>query len=135
MHALFSLFLRADRESAHLSEELATRYEEIDLLHTINDVLGQTLRLEDAANSIIREVSAVVGAVGASMAVLDAESACLRTVAALGPGGSGTSVIQLDDPHSAAARAVREGEPQIDGGSMSVPITYRAPGGAPRCVG
>ena len=135
MHALFSLFLRADRESAHLSEELATRYEEIDLLYTINDVLGQTLRLEDAANSIIREVSAVVGAVRASMAVLDAESACLRTVAALGAGGSVASVIQLDDPHSVAARAVREGEPQIDGGSMSVPITYRAPGGAPRCVG
>jgi len=135
MHALFSLFLRADRESAHLSEELATRYEEIDLLYTINDVLGQTLRLEDAANSIIREVSAVVGAGRASMAVLDAESACLRTVAVLGAGGSVASVIQLDDPHSAAATAVREVEPQIGAGFMSVPITYRAPGGAPRCVG
>ena len=134
MHALFSLFLRADRESAHLSEELATRYEEIDLLYTINDVLGQTLRLEDAANSIIREVSAVVGAVRASMVVLDAESACLRTVAALGP-DSVASVIQLDDPHSVAARAVREGEPQIGEGFLSVPITYRAPGGTPRCVG
>jgi len=135
MHALFSLFLRADRESVHLSEELAARYEEIDLLYTINDILGQTLRLEDAANSIIREVSAVVGAGRASLAVLDAESACLRTVAALGFDGSVASVIQLDDPESAAARAVREGEPQTGGGSMSVPITYRAPGGAPRCVG
>ena len=135
MHALFSLFLRADRESAHLSEELASRYEEIDLLYTINDILGQTLRLEDAASSIIREVSAVVGAGRASMAVLDAESACLRTVAAMGTGGSVASVIQLDDPQSVAARAVRDGEPQIGAGFMSVPITYRAPGGAPRCVG
>jgi sigma-B regulation protein RsbU (phosphoserine phosphatase) len=135
MHALFSLFLRADRESVHLSEELASRYEEIDLLYTINDILGQTLRLEDAANSIIREVSAVVGAGRASLVVLDAESACLRTVAVMGPGGSVASVIQLDDPHSEAARAVREGEPQIGGNFMSVPITYRAPGGAPRCVG
>ena len=135
MHALFSLFLRADRESVHLSEELATRYEEIDLLYTINDILGQTLRLEDAANSIIREVSAVVGAGRASLAVLDAESACLRTVAAMGAGSSVDSVIQLDDPQSVAARAVRDGEPQIGGGFMSVPITYRAPGGAPRCVG
>jgi sigma-B regulation protein RsbU (phosphoserine phosphatase) len=135
MYALFSLILRADRESAHLSEELAARYEEIDLLYTINDILGQTLRLEDAASSIIREVSAVVGAGRASMAVLDAESACLRTVAAMGAGGSCASVIQLDDPRSVAARAVREGEPQIGGGFMSVPITYRAPGGAPKCVG
>lgn len=135
MHALFSLFLRAERESAHLSEELATRYEEIDLLYTINDVLGQTLRLEDAANSIIREVSAVVGAGRASMAVLDADSACLRTVGALGRDRSLASVIQLDDPHSVAARAVREGEPQVGAGFMSVPITYRAPGGVPRCVG
>jgi sigma-B regulation protein RsbU (phosphoserine phosphatase) len=151
MHALFSLFLRADRESAHLSEELASRYEEIDLLYSINDILGQTLQLEDAANSIIREVSAVVGAGRASMAVLDAESACLRTVAAMGFDGSVASVIQLDDPVSVAARAVREGEPQIGeaapgpgagrdrgyrgAGFMSVPITYRAPGGAPRCVG
>ncbi|HEY9506998.1 MAG TPA: GAF domain-containing SpoIIE family protein phosphatase [Gemmatimonadales bacterium] len=135
MHALFSLFLRADRESTHLSEELATRYEEIDLLYSLNDILGQTLRLEEAANSIIREVSAVVGAGRASMAVLDAESACLRTVASMGPGASFASVIQLDDPESVAARAVREGEPQVGAGFMSVPIIYRAPGGAPRCVG
>jgi sigma-B regulation protein RsbU (phosphoserine phosphatase) len=56
-------------------------------------------------------------------------------VAAMGPGGSVASVIQLDDPHSVAARAVRDGEPRIGGGLLSVPITYRAPGGAPRCVG
>jgi len=47
MLALFSLFLRADRETEHLTEELATRYEEIDLLYTLNDILGQALRLED----------------------------------------------------------------------------------------
>ena len=148
MHALFSLFLRADRESAHLSEELATRYEEIDLLYTLNDILGQTLRLEDAASTIIREVSAVVGARRASMAVLDGESACLRTVAAMGADGSSGSVIQLDDPHSVAARAVREGEAQVGeagagvpergyrgGAFLSVPITYRVPGGSAKCVG
>ncbi len=149
MLALFGLFLRADRETAHLSEELATRYEEIDLLYTLNDILGQALRLEDAAGTIIRAVSDVVGAARASLAVLDEESRCLRTVAAQGFDGSRVADIPLDDPVSVAARAVREREPQIGdagtgphegrgyrgGAYMSVPITYRTPGGTSRCVG
>jgi sigma-B regulation protein RsbU (phosphoserine phosphatase) len=149
MLALFSLFLRADRETTHLTEELATRYEEIDLLYTLNDILGQALRLEDAAGTIIRAVSDVVGAARASLAVLDEDAQLLRTVAVQGFDGSSASHIALDDPVSVAARAVREGEPQVGdagerqetgrgyrgGAYMSVPITYRTPGGASRCVG
>lgn len=148
MLALFGLFVRADLETTHLTEELATRYEEIDLLYTLNDILGQALRLEDAAGTIIRAVSDVVGAARASLAVLDADAGLLRTVAVQGFDGSAAGHIPLDDPVSVAARAVREGEPQVGdagqrhagrgyrgGAYMSVPITYRTPGGASRCVG
>jgi sigma-B regulation protein RsbU (phosphoserine phosphatase) len=149
MLALFGLFLRADGETVHLTEELATRYEEIDLLYTLNDILGQALRLEDAAETIIRAVSDVVGAARASLAVLDEDAGLLRTVAVQGFDGAVAGHIPLDDPVSVAARAVRECEPQVgdavqrpDSGRgyrgrayMSVPITYRTPGGASRCVG
>lgn len=149
MLALFALFLRADRETAHLTEELATRYEEIDLLYTLNEILGQALRLEDAAGTIIRAVSDVVGAARASLAVLDEEAGLLRVVAVQGFDGNAASLTRVDDPVSVAARAVREGEPQVgvaaqgqDAGRgyrgrayMSVPISYRTPGGVSRCVG
>jgi len=63
--------------------------------------------------------------------------------------GSSAGHIPVDDPDSVAARAVREGEPQVGdagrqgsasrgyrgGAYMSVPITYRTPGGVSRCVG
>jgi hypothetical protein len=47
--ALLGELLRSDSEAAQLSQELVTRYEEIDLLYTINEVLGHTVRLESAA--------------------------------------------------------------------------------------
>ena len=149
MHALLGLFLRADRQSVDLSVELATRYEEIDLLYTLNDILGQALRLEDAAGTIIRAVSDVVGAARASLAVVDEGARLLRIVAVQGFDGGSTGPIQLDDAESVAARAVREGQPQVGDGAatgsrgrgyrggayLSVPIVYRAPGGSSRCVG
>lgn len=149
MHALLGLFLRADRESSDLSHELASRYEEIDLLYTLTDILGQALRLEDAAGIIVRAVSDVVGASRASLAVLDESAGLLRFVAVQGFDGSLLAPVKLSDPESVAARAVRDGEPQFgdagagahpsrgyrSGAYMSVPIIYRAPGGSSRCVG
>ena len=58
---------RSEREVVRLSQELATRYEEIDLLYTISEILGQTVRLEEAAQTIVRAVSSVVGAPRASV--------------------------------------------------------------------
>lgn len=145
--------LRAEREVARLSQELAGRYEEVDLLYTISEILGQTVRLEEAARIIVRAVSSVVGARRASIVVHDEAAGVLRTVAAQGipPGRAG--VIQLDDPDSIAARVFRErkamiGEPAEGarrGGNrergyqgtafMSVPISYAGPGGPARCIG
>ena len=76
--------LGGERQRALLAEELATRYQEIDLLYLISELLGRTPRLEDAAQTILREVSEVVGAGRASIMVHDERADLLRTVAARG---------------------------------------------------
>ncbi|HEU5220045.1 MAG TPA: SpoIIE family protein phosphatase [Gemmatimonadales bacterium] len=148
---LVGLFVRADRESSQLSIELATRYEELDLLYTISEVLGQTVQLTEAAETIVRAVSDVVGAARASIAVLDEEARVLHTVAAQGFDAARAADIPLDDPASIAARVVREARPLVgtaphgsgaadgrgyrSGAYMSVPISYQPPGGVSRCIG
>ena len=146
--------LRVERELARLTQELASRYEEIDLLYTISEILGQTVQLEKAAQIIVRAVSSVVGARRASIVVHDEGSRVLRTVASLGipPGRAG--LIDIDDPESVAARVFRERRPLIGdpldaviltigkeergyqgAAFMSVPICYAAPGAPSRCIG
>ncbi|MGE0440717.1 MAG: PP2C family protein-serine/threonine phosphatase [Gemmatimonadales bacterium] len=146
--------LRAEREVARLTQELASRYEEIDLLYTISEILGQTVRLEQAARTIVRAVASVVGARRASIMVHDEERDVLRTVAAQGlpPGRAG--MIPVADPRSIAARVFRDQRPMIgdsvEGAAptegkeergyqgvafMSVPISYAAPGAPSRCIG
>ncbi|NOT07494.1 MAG: SpoIIE family protein phosphatase [Gemmatimonadales bacterium] len=147
---LVAHLFRGGRETSRLSAELATRYEEIDLLYTISEVLGHTVRLTEATATIVRAVSEVVGAARASIAVFDEPAGLLRTVAAQGFDGGRAADIPLDDPDSIAARVVREGEALVgvgegdgtDGGRgyrgqayMSVPIRYHPPGGESRCVG
>jgi sigma-B regulation protein RsbU (phosphoserine phosphatase) len=146
--------LASEREVARLSQELASRYEEIDLLYAISEILGQTVRLEQAAKTIVRAVSSVVGARRASIMVHDEEANVLRTVAAQGlpPGRAG--LIPVDDVDSIAARVFREqrllvGDPADRStwsqgkeergyqgvAFMSVPICYAAPGSPSRCIG
>lgn len=140
--------LRSDRETSRLSEELATRYEEIDLLYTITEVLGRTTQLEEAAGRIVREVSDVVGSTRASIVVHDERTGRLRTVAARGFDPTRVTDIEVDDPLSIAARVFRENSPAIGvasdgakdrgylgGAYMSLPICHHNPGSPSRCVG
>jgi sigma-B regulation protein RsbU (phosphoserine phosphatase) len=147
--------LDAERQRAFLSEELTSRYEEIDLLYAISEILGQTVRLEEATEIIAREVSTVVGARRASIMVYDPSAEVLRTVAARGFGVAGLEPVPVDDECSVAARVYRErrvvaadsirSEPSAgDCGEdrgyrgqafLSVPICYGAPGAPLRCVG
>ncbi|HEU5169966.1 MAG TPA: SpoIIE family protein phosphatase [Gemmatimonadales bacterium] len=139
--------LDGERQRALLADELATRYEEIDLLYAISEILGRTTRLEEAAQTILGEVSGVVGAQRASIMVHDEGAGLLRTVAARGFPVESAPPIAVDDEHSVAARVFREGRvllqeaPEAGGrgyrgrGFLSVPILYAAPGAGPRCVG
>jgi sigma-B regulation protein RsbU (phosphoserine phosphatase) len=146
--------LDAERQRAFLAEELATRYEEIDLLYAISEILGRTTQLEQAAQTIVREVSTVVGARRASIMVYDEASGLLRTVAARGFTTEDVVPVSPGDERSVAARVFRERrvfvhepedgspDPSSDGNRgykgrayLSVPISYAAPGGVTRCLG
>jgi sigma-B regulation protein RsbU (phosphoserine phosphatase) len=147
--------LDAERQRAFIAEELTSRYEEIDLLYAISEILGQTVRLEEATQIIVREVSTVVGARRASIMVFDEAGGVLRTVAARGFGAEGLPPVRVDDECSVAARVYRErriiahdpAQPDGDGAEcgddrgykghafLSVPICYGAPAAPLRCVG
>ncbi|HEX3274323.1 MAG TPA: hypothetical protein VHR43_05660, partial [Gemmatimonadales bacterium] len=97
----------AERQRSFLAEELTSRYEEIDLLYAISEILGRTVRLEEATQTIAREVSTVVGARRASIMVFDEAAGVLRTVAARGFGLDGLAPVRVDDECSVAARVYR----------------------------
>ncbi|HUR96334.1 MAG TPA: GAF domain-containing SpoIIE family protein phosphatase [Gemmatimonadales bacterium] len=152
---IIAALLDVERQRAFLAEELTSRYEEIDLLYAISEILGQTVQLEEATQTIAREVSTVVGARRASIMVFDESAGVLRTVAARGFGLDGLDPVRVDDECSVAARVYRErrvlaydpsapdpengecGEPRGYRGQafLSVPICYGSPGSPLRCVG
>jgi sigma-B regulation protein RsbU (phosphoserine phosphatase) len=147
--------LSAERATTAVSEELQVRYEEIDLLYAISDILGRTLRLEEAADTIIREVADLVRARRASIMVYDESAGVLRTVASRGFSHAGFVPVPANDPHSVAAQAWREnrvvafdpanrrvsspgspdGRTYVGEAFLSVPICYAAPGVNARCIG
>ena len=62
-------YLQSALEVEHAANELAERYEEINLLYTISEILGRTVALDEAAQTILIEVSETVGARRASVLV------------------------------------------------------------------
>ena len=156
---LVAVVLGAERETSQVAAELSDRYEEIDLVYTISEILGQTIRLDEAARRILHEVSTVVRARRATLLVADEERGVLRLVAARGMSTSEVEPIEMDDPCSVAARVFREQriiafDPTGGAGKnnekppecpedrryrgkafLSVPVMYGSPGGAPRAIG
>ena len=150
LRPVLGTLLDSERRAVEIGEELAGRYEEIDLLYTISEILGHTIHLEEAAKTILREVSAVVAARRSSIMVYDEALGRLRVVATRGFPAPTEAYVLPSNPDSVAARAWRErrlienpagadgrGGPRgYQGGAyLSVPIIYAAPGGASRCVG
>ena len=55
-------YLQSSLEVEHAANELAERYEEINLLYTISEILGRTVSLEEAAATILQRSRETVGA-------------------------------------------------------------------------
>src|SRR5205085_1228003 len=89
--------MQAEEETGQVAAELSGRYEEIDLIYTISEILGHTIRLDEAANRILREVSAVVRARRATLLVHDPRAHVLRLVAARGVDLGEIEPIEVDD--------------------------------------
>lgn len=137
-------FMQAALEVEHAATELAERYEEINLLYTIGEILGRTVTLEDAATTILTEISETVGARQASILVHDARTNTLQVVAALGVPKSQIPPISAEDVSSVSARVFRTQHPLIvvgkgitfgtespygRGEMLSVPIMWTTPSG------
>src|SRR5207249_11300055 len=147
--------LAAERDAVQVAAELSERYEEIDLIYSISEILGHTIRLDEAAERILREVSAVVGARRATLLVYDSEQRALRIVAARGMSREEAEPIEVDDPCSVEARVFREGRivsydptdpkaanPGCPEGRnyrgqafLAVPVLYAAPGARAKPIG
>lgn len=139
--------LQSALEVEHAANELAERYEEINLLYTISEILGRTVSLEEGARTILTEISETVGARRASILVHDPSTDSLRVVAALGVDPARAPAIHVEDPCSVSARVFRtqhpllaEGDqmsceaeaPYRRGSMLSVPIMWTTPrGGEP----
>ncbi|HTY05193.1 MAG TPA: SpoIIE family protein phosphatase [Gemmatimonadales bacterium] len=145
--------IEAEDETRQVAAELSERYEEIDLIYSISEVLGHTIQLSDAAARILKEVSGVVGARRATLLAVDEGGKVLRIVAAQGMDPSEAEPIEVDDPSSVAARVFREGRihsynppaapehPEDPGRAyrghayLSVPVLYGTQNGVSRPIG
>ncbi len=137
-----SQYLQSALEVEHAANELAERYEEINLLYTISEILGRTVSLEEATKTILVEVSETVGARRATVLVVDRGTNTLRAVAALGVDLADVPPISVDDACSVSARVFRSRHPALlegdespcpeeasyrRGAMLSVPIMWTAP--------
>lgn len=135
--------LHAERTASDLTGELASRYEEIDLLYTIGELLGHAHAVDEVAAVILREITAVVGARRAGLRVFDDATDMLRSVAMTGtPTGSIPVDISVADPDAIVARAYRTrkvatgAQPGwVEGELLAVPIVYAGAGQPARVVG
>jgi sigma-B regulation protein RsbU (phosphoserine phosphatase) len=137
-----SQFLQSALEVEHAANELAERYEEINLLYTISEILGRTVSMEEAARTILEEVSETVGARRGAILVHDRAAGMLRAVAVLGAEPRDVPTIDIDSPTAVSTRVfltqraalIEAHEPGDDaerhyrrGPMLSVPIMWTAP--------
>jgi phosphoserine phosphatase RsbU/P len=145
--------LHHEREARSAARELTERYEEINLLYFISEILASVLSVPDAATRILTEVADVLGARRASLWVYDPDDGRLHLAAAVGEEGL-KGPIRADDEESATAWVFRERKalnlergavlqalPRLEPRPMgreaflSVPINYTPPAGTTRTVG
>ncbi len=137
------------REIDFFTYELSERFEEINLLYSISEILGATLDLDDGANQILAEVCDVMGANRGSLWVYEPDDDQLHLHAEVGEDGR-EGPLNPDDPDAVTSRVFRDGQPSVvsrpmrdergdgiegDESHLSVPIRYQPARGESRTVG
>jgi phosphoserine phosphatase RsbU/P len=145
LRPVIAQFLQTTLEVEHAANELAERYEEINLLYSISEILGRTVSLEEGAKTILREVSETVGAHLGAILVHDVATSSLQVIARIGGEDVPTKAIALDDVCSVSAHVFRTlhsiiveaGEMPCDaekgfrrGAMLTVPILWTAQDGS-----
>lgn len=143
-------FMQSALEVEHAANELAERYEEINLLYTISEILGRTVALEEVSDRILTEVSETVGARKAAIFVHDATAKRLVPVAVLGVPQDQVHDIPVDSEDSLSAKVFRtchaaivdaeqmhseSDRPFRKGAMLSVPIMWTSPRGGGEPLG
>jgi sigma-B regulation protein RsbU (phosphoserine phosphatase) len=140
-----------EQEARSAAHELSERYEEINLLYSISEILASVMSLGMAARKILEEVVDVLGARHAAVWLYEEETHRLSLTAAVGEEGL-RGPIDVYDPVSITARVFRERQPvnleQAPGTEMSsallrrgreaylsVPLNFTPPDGSMRTVG
>lgn len=141
-----------EHEARSTATELAERYEEINLLYTISEILASVLSLDDATQRILAQVADVLGARRATLWTPEASTETLRLRAVVGAPPA-RERIPFDDAGSVTAGVFRTGEPvnlergvefprdaprDPDGARealLAVPVSYTPPDGETRRVG
>jgi phosphoserine phosphatase RsbU/P len=150
---VLSQTIHHELDARSAARELSERYEEINLLYFISEILGSVLSLTDASERILSEVADVLGARRASLWVHNAGDDSLHLAAAVGEDGL-TGPIDAQDPDSATALVFRDRQalnlergvvlrnvprleppPKRFEAFLSVPINYTPPEGVTRTIG
>ena len=126
--------LQSIAEVEQAAVELTERYEEINLLYTISEILGRAVTLEETAGVILTEVSETVGARRGAIYLHEPATRVLRAAAALGVSAEQLPLIHDDDERSTAAGVFRTLHPTIDEGDGSAAADGALRDGALLCV-
>lgn len=106
---LVPLVRRLARERDGATRELVERYEEINLLYAIGELLGSSTSVESVADTLLAELAATVGARRAVFLETQRATGRLAPIAALGLDSSDYDAVPLDAAAHIAVRAFRSG--------------------------
>lgn len=132
---------QARREAQAANAELLERWEEINLLYSIGDILGRTLDLADAARTILAAISDTVGAGCGAIFVHEASSGLLRPLTVQGVESARVAPVPIDDDASLVARTYRARHAVLEssvpgdtsdialrsGPMLAVPVMWKSP--------
>ena len=123
---------RLERERDGATRELAERYEEINLLYAIAELLGGDLPVEVSAGTLLRELAVTIGANSAVFLLVDGTRRTLVPIASLGLRGRAYPAVSTTSDVLLAARVFRAGSALSESGeaaAMADPV-LAADGGA-----
>jgi sigma-B regulation protein RsbU (phosphoserine phosphatase) len=106
---LLPVVRRLTRERDGATRELVERYEEINLLYAIGELLGSSTSVETIADTLLVELATTVGARRAVFLQTDRQLGALVPIATMGLGDRSYAPVPLDHPEHIAVRAFRSG--------------------------
>lgn len=116
---LIPVVRKLTRERDGATRELVERYEEINFLYAIGELLGSSAGVEEIAETLLIELSATVGAKRAVFLQTNRAQLTLVPIAALGLGEVTYEAVSLEQGEHIAVRAFRSGSACTDDGSAA----------------